>query len=214
MGEATSRRRRSGTKARQTVESKGEETRQILLEAAEKILFDEGIQALTVRRIGAVSGLAPTLVTYHFGTINGLLSEVCRHNLEPILAAWTPLDEGGFDDLRDLLKAWLAPLLLPSAFVTGGRALVMLDEIAAHGDVEFRDLLLAPMLEISGKVQAAIRPFVPHLDARSLRARVRFISAATLGPPPRNYRLQAEQGSASLDDISYLTAFAYAALAT
>lgn len=214
MGERPSRRRRGGSaKAVQPIESKGQETRHGLLEAAERILLEEGIQALTVRRIGAVSGLAPTLVTYHFGTITGLLSELCRRNLEPIIEAWTSLDRRDFDNLRELLDAWLEPLLLPSAFVPGGRALVVLDEIAAHGDTEFRNMLLSLMLEISAKVQAAIRPFVPHLDARTLRARVRFISAATLGPPPRNYRLPREEGLPSLDDMEYLAAFAHASLA-
>jgi len=205
-------RRGSGPKAVLPIESKGQETRLGLLEAAERILFEQGVQALTVRRIGTVSGLAPTLVTYHFGTISGLLAEMCRCNLEPMLEAWKTIDQHEFPTLREALQAWLTPLLIPSAFVQGGRALVVLDEMAAHGDVEFRNLLLTPMLELSNKVQHVLHPFVPHLDAQTLRARVRFLSAATLGPPPRNYRLDIEEGSPPLDGIDHLVDFAVAAL--
>jgi AcrR family transcriptional regulator len=38
-------------------------TRTRLLEAAERILIEQGVHALTVRRVGAVSGLNGTLVT-------------------------------------------------------------------------------------------------------------------------------------------------------
>ncbi|GEM_PF-760115 len=193
-------------------EGKGQDTRAGLLQAAERILVEEGIQALTVRHIGAVSGLAPTLVTYHFGTVAGLLSELCRINLEPMLAEWDVVASRSFSTARDVLEAWLTPLLMPAACNSNGRALIVLDEIASHGDAELQDRLLSPMLELSQQVQEALRPFLPHLDARELRARVRFLSAAALGPPPRT-RMEDTAGTEQrLDGIGYLVDFAVAAL--
>ena len=198
--------------ASSAAEEKRRDTRQSLLAAAEQVLIEEGIQALSVRRIGTVSGLAPTLVTYHFGTMTSLLSQLCRLNLDPMLKAWEPLQQGQFATMRQLLEAWLTPLLFPCAFVRDGRALIVLDEIASRGDAEIREMLLASMMELSGKLQAALRPFVPHLSAQALRARVRFLSAAALGPPPRNRRLAGERGSPPLDGIDHLLDFAVASL--
>lgn len=208
------RKRAAPRNARSPAPPRGVDTRIGLLEAAERILLEEGIQALTVRRIGAVSQLNPTLVTYHFGTVSGLLSELCRISLEPMLEEWNGLldNAGQFSSTHEVLVAWLTPLVRPAAFTQNGRTLIVLDEIAAHGDPELRARLLAPMLQISACVQAALRPFTRHLTPRELRAWVRFISAAALGPPPRARIALPEDGQEPLDGVGNLIAFAEAAL--
>jgi len=191
-----------------------EDTRTRLLKAAEHILIREGAHALTVRRVGAVSGLNPTLVTYHCGTIAGLLGELCRLNLEPMMAGWSRLEDERETSapLGDTLRIWLEPLLRPAAFTPGGRALVVLDEIAAHGDSDLSRGLLEAMLAVSGRVHAALLPILPHLDACELRARLRFIAGAALGPPPRVRQRDAAGSAEPLDSLRYLCAFAEAAL--
>lgn len=193
---------------------RGHDTRIGLLEAAERIILEEGIQALTVRRVGAVSGLNPTLVTYHFGAMGNLLAELCRLNLEPMLADWEAVKarDAGFSSLREVLEAWMTPLLRPAAFTSNGRAIIVLDEIAAHGDEDISHRLLAPMRDMSARVQSALRPYVSHLSQRELRARVRFLSAATLGPPPRARVVEVEPGEQQIDGIEFLLNFAEAAL--
>lgn len=190
-----------------------EDTRTRLLKAAENILICEGAHALTVRRVGAVSGLNPTLVTYHCGTVAGLLGGLCRLNLEPMMDGWAALSgEPTPSSLGDTLRIWLGPLLQPAAFTPGGRALVVLDEIAAHGDPELSARLLEAMVAISARVHAALLPILPHLDARELRARLRFLAGAALGPPPRARSTDAALGEEPLDSLRYLCAFAEAAL--
>ena len=197
---------------RSAVGTKGKATRRVLLRAAEQIIIEEGIHALTIRQIGIVSGVAATLVTYHFGTISKLLQELVKVNLDPMLEAWEPLKAHQFDNLRDALEAWMEPLMMPSAYVEDGRALIVMDEIASHGDTEIRDMVLVPMLELSAMVQTILSPFVPHLEPRVLRARVRFLSASTLGPPPRSYSLPPEGDLPNLDSKQYWLDFAIAAL--
>jgi hypothetical protein len=154
------------------------------------------------------------LVTYHFGTMGNLMAELCRMNLEPMLAEWEAVKarDAAFSSMRDVLEAWMTPLLRPAAFTTNGRSLIVLDEIAAHGDEDMSRQLLKPMLELSIRVQAALQPYVSHLSARELRARVRFLSAATLGPPPRARIVLVEAGEQKLDGIEFLLSFAEAAL--
>jgi len=191
-----------------------EDTRTRLLKAAENILIREGVHALTVRRIGAVSGLNPTLVTYHHGTIAGLLGELCRLNLRPMMEGWMALgdEQASPSPLGDTLRIWLGPLLQAAAFTPGGRALVVLDEIAAHGDPELSRQLLQAMVTVSERVQRALRPLTSHLDPRELRARLRFIAGAALGPPPRVRAKDMASGEEPLDSLRYLCAFAEAAL--
>jgi len=188
-----------------------DETATRLLRAAEHILIEQGAHALTVRHVGKVAGLNPTLVTYHFGGIAGLTAELCRLNLAPMMTAWEAL-AGDAPTLRQVLSHWLGPLLQPAVFTPAGRALVVLDEIAARGDADVSQSLLDAMITMSGRVQAAVRPFLPHLDSHELRARLRFVSGAALGPPPRSRRNLATDGSEPLDRLHYLVRFAEAAL--
>jgi AcrR family transcriptional regulator len=194
--------------------SEGTSTR--LLQAAEQILIDEGVHALTIRRIGAVSGLNPALVTYHFGSVANLLAELCRHNLDPILEDWQPLTaRRGMKTLPldELLTVWLEPLTRPAAFNPHGRALVVLDEIASHGDSSLSEMLLEAMVGTAARVASLIRPHVPGLGKSELRARLRFISAAALGPPPRNVsRIELTEAARTLSTFPFLFAFAKASL--
>lgn len=160
-------------------------TRHRLLAAAEQVIIAEGLNALTVRRVGDLSGLNPTLITYHFGTVARLLEELCERNLAPMRAAWAGMDGRPADDPRALLGAWLAPLLAPAAFAETGRALVVLDEVASHGDDAMRQRLFAEMAGVARLVRQSLAPHVPHLDDAELQARMRYVAGAALGPPPR-----------------------------
>ncbi len=193
------------------------ETRTLLLEAAERILIEQGVHALTVRRVGAVSGLNGTLVTYHFGTMSHLLEELCRLNLEPMTAEWASIEErvaavADAEKLELTLRLWLQPLIQTAAFTHDGRALMVLDEIAAHGEATLSEALLDAMLSMSMRVHALLQPLLPTLDSRELRARLRFIAGAALGPPPRTRGPDPVDGSEPLDSTNYLVAFAKASL--
>ena len=186
------------------------DTRGRLLAAAEGVIVRHGLTGLSVRRVGEAAGLNPTLVTYHFKGIGGLLEELCRCNLQPVLAGWAQVRAG--DPLDAILQAWLGPMLRPAAFTPGGRALVVLDEIAAHGEGDLRQLVLEEMEGFSRRLRAVLAPHCPHLDEATLRARLRFISGAVLGPPPRSHGAPALEDGRALDDLAFLLPFARAAL--
>jgi AcrR family transcriptional regulator len=186
-----------------------EPTNERLLRAAEQILIDEGVHALTTRRIGAVSGLNPALVAYHFGSVRALLAELCRRNLDPMQAEWRQLDQAAPDlPLADLLTIWLKPLMSPAAFNPHGRALVVLDEIASHGEEELSALLLDAMTVTAVTLLRLLQPHIPDITAVELRARLRFIGGAALGPPPRKL----SYSGADMVSLPLLVAFARAAL--
>ena len=183
------------------------DTRTKLLAAAERILVQRGITGLSVRKVGETAGLNPTLVTYHFGSLGALLEQLRDRNLGPILAAWEGLDQ--LDGLDAVLRGWIAPLLMPAAFTEGGRALVVIDEIAAHGEGDLGAGVVAAMLDFSRSLRALMLTYCPALDEPEMRARLRFISAAALGPPPRGRGIV---GVGAEDEFEYLVRFAHAAL--
>lgn len=187
-------------------------TRTRLLAAAEKILVEQGVNALSVRKVGDEAGQNPALVTYHFKSLFNLLDELCARNLEPMLGAWEAIGPECGLTVDEVLRQWLAPMLAPAAFTPEGRALAVLDGLAAHGEPALRARVLRSMEEFSLRLRAALAPSLPHLADDELRARVRFISGAVLGPPPRTSTAPQTTGALRLDDMHYLLPFARAAL--
>jgi len=192
------------------------DTKTRLLQAAEKILIEQGVHALTVRRVGEVSDLNPTLITYHFGSVGALLDQLMERNLAPMLAAWEAIDSlapAGADAVAQVLRAWLEPLLAPAAFNPGGRALIVLDEIASHGQQEVRERMMRDMVRVADQVADLLAPQRPALDLREVRVRLRYIAGAALGPPPRT-RLKdgSERRRDPATDSDALVRFAVAAL--
>ncbi len=61
-------------------------TRAQLVDAAEKLLLEEGYAAVTSRRVAARAGLKPQLVHYYFRTMDDLFLEVFRRNADENLA--------------------------------------------------------------------------------------------------------------------------------
>ncbi len=61
-------------------------TRAQLVDAAERLIVEEGYAAVTSRRVAAAAGLKPQLVHYYFRTMDDLFLEVFRRNAEDNLA--------------------------------------------------------------------------------------------------------------------------------
>ncbi|MXP24926.1 TetR family transcriptional regulator [Altererythrobacter indicus] len=169
-------------------------TKTKLLEAAERIVIEQGVQSLTIRRIGDLAGLNSALITYHFGGVAGLLERLCEDNIAPMREAWRSLDaplpsgEGGFELL---IRRWLAPLLFPAAFTPTGRALSVIDEIVSRENGVLSEKLTQEMTSLAAKIYQLALPYCQHLAPHELMARLRFIASASLGPPPRS-RLRRE----------------------
>ena len=184
-----------------------------LLAAAEAVVFEQGITGLSVRKVGNRAGVNPALVTYHFGGVAALLEKLAAFNVEPMLEAWERLEAAAAEGLDSLLRAWLLPLMVPSAFTPGRCALIGFDEVAAHGQGNAKQRVMDEMMRCSQRVQSLLSPHCPHLEAGQLRARVRFISSAALGPPPRIHGSSAMGEGVVLNNADFLLRFAKAALA-
>ena len=63
-------------------------TRAQLVDAAERLLLDEGYAAVTSRRVAAKAGLKPQLVHYYFRTMDDLFLEVFRRRADRDMASF------------------------------------------------------------------------------------------------------------------------------
>ena len=92
------------------------DTRVRLIEVAERLYAERGVNGVSLREIGAAAGQRNTgAARYHFGSKEELLDAVWRHRMEPVdarrRAMLAELDaEGRGDDLRGLAEAFLLPL--------------------------------------------------------------------------------------------------------
>jgi AcrR family transcriptional regulator len=68
--------------------------RNVLLDAAEQLMLEEGYAAVTSRRVAAAAGLKPQLVHYYFRTMDDLFLEVFRRRAQE-----------GFDRLAEALRS-------------------------------------------------------------------------------------------------------------
>lgn len=190
------------------------DTRTKLLAAAERILMEQGLTGVSVRKVGEAAGVNPALVAYHFHGIDGLLEQLCHHNLAAITHDWSVVDPAATppQDLDTVLSAWIEPMQKPAVFTGSGRTIDVLDEIVAHGSQQLRDSLLQELYRFTEILDAVLAPYCPKLGTEERRIRMRFIAGAVLGPPPRGFVRRSENNNLPIDHISYLLPFARAAL--
>lgn len=95
---------------------RGEATRTALIEAAESLFAEAGVEAVSTRQIGAAIGSSNTnVVAYHFGSKDALILEVYRHRLPAIDRRRRELlelaDAQGLGcDLVELIRVFWRPL--------------------------------------------------------------------------------------------------------
>jgi AcrR family transcriptional regulator len=91
----------------------GDETRTRILDAAERLFAERGIEAVSVRSILAAAGVNVALAHYHFGSREGLIAELLRVRVAPLMAELSRAIEeadarGPEATLEDVLRAYFA----------------------------------------------------------------------------------------------------------
>lgn len=174
----------------------------------------QGIHALSIRKIGTAAGLNPTLVTYYFKSILNLLDELCALNLNPMLHEWKVIEEANPKQmsLDDALSAWLTGLLHPAAFTLEARALIVLYEIASHGEPRLQSQTISAMTKFGRRLHKTLVPLTPNLSENEQRARLHFISGSTLGRHTIPHEKNTADGAHALVSLNYLLPFAKSAL--
>lgn len=147
----------------------GAQTRERLLDAAERLFAENGFAATSVRDITAAASSNVAAVNYHFGGKHNLYHEVFRRRMAAMrdqrIASIRQV-QGGANSLEGVLYAFATAFLQPLVDRGSGRLLIELISREMLDPQLPRELFLA---EVVGPVQEALAEAIikvtPGLDA-------------------------------------------------
>ena len=161
-------------------DSTSSDTREQILDAAERLIGDQGIDRASVRAITELAGANLAAVSYHFGSKDALVREVFERRLRPInLERLRLLDEhlGTTEspDLESVVRAFVLPpfgVLLGEEAANFGRCMV---RVMADPGPQMRDLLMDLFSEVMQRFIAALQNVLPGVDPAGIFWRFHFM---------------------------------------
>lgn len=160
------------------------DTKTALLEAAERLFADRGIQAASLRAITLEAGANLASVNYHFGSKRGLVRAVFARRLGPLNQERLALlaacgGRRGEDAVRCIVEAFVAPPLRMIYSDAGGPEFARLVARSfSEPDAEVRDLILEQFRPVIDRFGAALRAALPELPAAEIAWRFLFMVGA------------------------------------
>jgi AcrR family transcriptional regulator len=177
------------------------QTTERLLDAAEALFAERGLDAVSVRAVNAAAGANVAAVHYHFGSKEALVEAVLRRRMDALgarrLAMLGALPASGALPVRAVLEALVVPLAELSTDAAGaGRAYVRFLATLESGGAESRRILAAAFAPQFGPLDAALGRALPDLPEPIRHLRLGLVgtivlqtladpeaAAATLGTP-------------------------------
>ena len=158
-----------------------------LLDAAEELFSDRGIDATSLRAVTSAAGVNLASVNYHFESKDGLVRSVFLRRLEPLnnerlelLDALEITAAGTAIELEAILDAWVLPALRMGQSPEGKRFKRLLGRIYSEPGDSLQTLLRELFGEILQRFSAAIGRTLPELSAEELMWRVHFMLGAMI----------------------------------
>lgn len=168
---------------------RGSETRNLILDVAEKLFAENGPAAVTVRTIAAAADINTQAVNYHFGSKTRLFEEmfgrrmgpVNRQRLERLEAC---MRKGRLPSIEELVDAFVRPILRLRQESSGHeRALVVMQfqarAVAHPGEAEFSYLKIH-FEPLRSRFMSALSAILPHLAIEDVIWRYNFMCGAIL----------------------------------
>ena len=162
-------------------------TKDRLLDAAEELFSDRGIDATSLRAVTSAAGANLASVNYHFESKDGLVRSVFLRRLEPLnnerlelLDALEVAAAGSPIELEAILDAWVMPALRMGQSPEGKRFKRLLGRIYSEPGDSLQTLLRELFGEILQRFSAAIGRTLPELSAEELMWRVHFMLGAMI----------------------------------
>ena len=160
------------------------DTRERILDVAERLFGDRGFPATSLRDITAEAGVNVASVNYHFGSKEALLTEVLERRLKPInerrielLNAVEARAGDGPPELEAVIRAFLSPPF-HSQRVWGDRGqgfLRLVGRIHSETNEDFRATFVKQFDSVFLRFTAALRRALPDLDDADLSWRMLFM---------------------------------------
>jgi AcrR family transcriptional regulator len=160
------------------------DTRESLLDAAEELFSEHGIQASSVRAITQHATANLAAVNYHFGSKDGLVRAVFARRLKPLseerLRELEGVDLTAPDAVERVLVAFLKPVLrMAREAPEGARGFArLMGRAFSEPNEEVRQAIIGELNESFRRFQAALAQLLPHLPPDELIWRFHFVAGA------------------------------------
>ena len=182
------------------IDPRGEATRTRILDSAEYLFSEHGINGASLRAIVAHAGVNTAAVHYHFGSKKGLLEAVFARRIIPIAEERLKLLAECRDSDRrpPLLEQIIAAFLEPGMRGSHGGATFarLRARMAADASDETRSLMARYFDRSSAQFLAALANALPHLPPRDLHWRFHFMLGTMVYTMANPGRIQALTGDA------------------
>ena len=182
------------------IDPRGESTRARILDSAEYLFSEHGVNGASLRTIVAHAGVNTAAVHYHFGSKQGLLEAVFARHIVPMaeerlkLLAECREGEGRPPLLQQIISAFLDPGMRGRH---GGATFARLRaRMAADASDETRALLAKYFDDSSAQFLLALADALPHLPPRDLHWRFHFMLGTMVYTMANPGRIQALTDSA------------------
>lgn len=189
MTEAKSRRRRKPADEESPVltpPTRGIGTIEAIIDAAERLWGDHGMEGASLREISIAAGSAnKSSIGYHFGDKHGLIGAIFKARIpaleehrEPLLAAARA--EGRLDDPVTLLRITFAPVF-HAVDGDGRHRFAALLRAVNHYSLWDGQRAMQEHAPLAFYVLGLLRQLVPHLPQNLFDARIRLVNEICYG---------------------------------
>jgi len=169
------------------------DTRDKILDAAERLFVERGFSATSLRAIANRAGVNLAATNYHFGSKMGLLAEIFHRHIGPVndrrIANLDQLERGGQTPaVRAILQAFFQPFVERDVYAT---APAVIGWLFSEPETVTRPIFEQEFITISARFQGALTAALPQLEPAELQWRFHFM----IGSMIHLLRLHAPQGS-------------------
>ncbi|MBU0675439.1 MAG: TetR family transcriptional regulator [Proteobacteria bacterium] len=162
------------------------ETKNKILDVAEKLFAEAGYKATSLRAITSMAGVNLAAVNYHFGSKEGLISAVIERRLVPLNKSRLEqlhrvLVEAADQSLQAnvVIRAFVEPtLMFTETLPSGKNFLTLVGRALAEPDETVRKIFIHNMQEVMTVMREALGRSLPDLPSDVLFWRLNFLIGA------------------------------------
>jgi AcrR family transcriptional regulator len=162
------------------------ETREHLLDTAERLFAERGVDAVSLRDITSAAGANVASVNYHFGSKEKLIREVFRRRLEPIkqerLHLLTRFEQqsDGTANIEQIMFAFVHPVIRRMSVdpESGANLMRLMSHVHADVNASLAWIVLHDMQEMIERFMSAAREAMPSLPKDEVYWRAHFATGA------------------------------------
>lgn len=163
------------------------ETKDRILDAAERLFADHGYAATSLRDITSEAGVNLASVNYHFGSKEALLGAVVKRRLGPVNHRRMELLDGAEaragdrpPDLREIIRAVIVPPFETRKQwgAAGTKFLKLVGRIHAEADDSLRATFFAQFDNVFARFAGLAQRALPDLELLELRRRIQCLTGA------------------------------------